>query len=93
MNEPQRSAQYLQKELPVRIAHRINGFRGLPFIVGCNPSIMAVHELYIRAFYLVSEFEPVSRVAKSGFISQQVLIYSSHRTYEPDRHADRGHAE
>ena len=38
----QRSAQYLHKELPVRIAHRIAGFRGLPFIVGCNPSILAV---------------------------------------------------
>ena len=38
----QRSAQYLHKELPVRIAHRIRGFRGLPFIVGCNPTILKV---------------------------------------------------
>ena len=38
----QRSAEYLHKELPVRIAHRIAGFRGLPFIVGCNPTILAV---------------------------------------------------
>ena len=38
----QRSAQYLHKELPVRIAHRIAGFRGLPFIVGCNPTILSV---------------------------------------------------
>lgn len=37
-----RSAQYLHKELPVRIAHRIAGFRSLPFIVGCNPTILAV---------------------------------------------------
>lgn len=51
-----RSAQYLHKELPVRIAHRIAGFRNLPFIIGCNPSILAVHELYIRAFHILSEF-------------------------------------
>ena len=38
----QRSAQYLSKELPVRIAHRIAGFRHLPFIVGCNPTILEV---------------------------------------------------
>ena len=38
----QRSAQYLHKELPVRIAHRIDGFRQLPFIVGCNPTILSV---------------------------------------------------
>ncbi|KAL3856503.1 hypothetical protein ACJMK2_011254 [Sinanodonta woodiana] len=51
-----RSAQYLHKELPVRIAHRIQGFRGLPFIVGCHPTIIQVHEMYIRAFHLLSEF-------------------------------------
>ena len=37
-----RSCQYLHKELPVRIAHRVAGFRGLPFIVGCNPTILEV---------------------------------------------------
>uniref|UniRef100_A0A8D0CHV2 Protein-serine/threonine kinase n=1 Tax=Scleropages formosus TaxID=113540 RepID=A0A8D0CHV2_SCLFO len=36
------SAKYLQKELPVRIAHRIKGFRSLPFIIGCNPTILQV---------------------------------------------------
>ncbi|XP_041348387.1 3-methyl-2-oxobutanoate dehydrogenase [lipoamide] kinase, mitochondrial-like [Gigantopelta aegis] len=55
-----RSAQYLHKELPVRIAHRIAGFRNLPFIVGCNPIILQVHELYIRAFHILSEFPPVT---------------------------------
>ncbi|XP_067140420.1 branched-chain alpha-ketoacid dehydrogenase kinase-like [Centruroides vittatus] len=54
-----RSAQYLYKELPVRIAHRVSGFRSLPFIVGCNPTILAVHELYIRAFYMLTEFPPI----------------------------------
>lgn len=39
---PQKSAQYLQKELPVRIAKRIMAFRDLPFIVGCNPIILGV---------------------------------------------------
>ena len=38
----QRSAEYLHKELPIRLAHRISGFRSLPFIVGCNPHIFAV---------------------------------------------------
>ncbi|XP_074642435.1 branched-chain alpha-ketoacid dehydrogenase kinase-like isoform X2 [Tubulanus polymorphus] len=55
-----RSAQYLHKELPVRIAHRITGFRNLPFIVGCNPTILAVHEMYIRAFKMLSEFPAIT---------------------------------
>lgn len=56
----QKSAQYFQKELPVRIAHRIAAFRELPFVVGCHPLILGVHEQYIRAFYEVSEFPQVS---------------------------------
>lgn len=52
---------YLQKELPVRIAHRIAGFRSLPFLIGCHPTILAVHEMYIKAFYLLSEHPLVSK--------------------------------
>lgn len=51
-----KSARYLQQELPVRIAHRIKGFRCLPFIIGCNPTILHVHELYIRAFQKLTDF-------------------------------------
>ncbi|CAJ1063344.1 -methyl-2-oxobutanoate dehydrogenase kinase%2C mitochondrial [Notolabrus celidotus] [Xyrichtys novacula] len=53
------SAKYLHKELPVRIAHRIKGFRSLPFIIGCNPTILQVHELYIRAYHMLSDFPPI----------------------------------
>nr|XP_023414748.1 LOW QUALITY PROTEIN: 3-methyl-2-oxobutanoate dehydrogenase [lipoamide] kinase, mitochondrial [Loxodonta africana] len=54
-----KSARYLQQELPVRIAHRIKGFRSLPFIIGCNPTILQVHELYIRAFQKLTDFPPI----------------------------------
>ena len=54
-----RSAQYLHRELPIRISHRINGFRNLPFIVGCNPTILAVHELYIRSFHILNDFPEI----------------------------------
>lgn len=42
----QSSAKYLHKELPVRIAHRIKGFRSLPFIIGCNPTILQVVRIF-----------------------------------------------
>ncbi|XP_019660997.1 branched-chain alpha-ketoacid dehydrogenase kinase isoform X5 [Mirounga angustirostris] len=45
-----KSARYLQQELPVRIAHRIKGFRSLPFIIGCNPTILHVDEKLVRYF-------------------------------------------
>ena len=34
-------------------------FRNLPFIVGCNPTILAVHELYIRAFTILSQIPAI----------------------------------
>ncbi|KAK2723298.1 hypothetical protein QYM36_001824 [Artemia franciscana] len=54
-----KSAQYLQKELPIRIARTITQFRSLPFIIGCNPTILSVHELYIKAFYILTEFPKI----------------------------------
>lgn len=45
--------------MPVRIAHRVQGFRSLPFIVGCNPTILDLHELYIRAFNILSKHPPI----------------------------------
>ncbi|QQP36946.1 Uncharacterized protein FKW44_022199, partial [Caligus rogercresseyi] len=54
-----RSAQYLQRELPVRLAHLITGIRNLPFIVGCNPMILSIHEQYIRSFHILNDFPPI----------------------------------
>lgn len=52
----QSSAKYLHKELPVRIAHRIKGFRSLPFIIGCNPTILQVVSVFpsfVKARFLI----------------------------------------
>ncbi|CAF1182096.1 unnamed protein product [Didymodactylos carnosus] len=35
-----RSAHYLHKDLPIRLAHRIDDFRNLPFVVACNPRLL-----------------------------------------------------
>ena len=65
-----RSAQYLHRELPIRVAHRIAGFRSLPFILGCNPTILAVHELYIRAFHILNDFPELLSLADVTKYSQ-----------------------
>ncbi|CAG8501698.1 11708_t:CDS:1 [Paraglomus brasilianum] len=44
------SGNYVRKELPVRLAHRIRDFQNLPFIVGTNSYISTVYELYWSAF-------------------------------------------
>ncbi|TGZ72098.1 hypothetical protein CRM22_002288 [Opisthorchis felineus] len=49
----------MHRELPVRTAHRIVDFRSLPFIVGCNPTILAVHNMYLKSFRRLTEEPPV----------------------------------
>jgi len=65
-----KSAQYLRREMPIRISHRIAGIRSLPFIVGCNPTILAVHELYIRSFHMLNEFPEILTPADEENFSQ-----------------------
>uniref|UniRef100_A0AAY4CCQ2 Protein-serine/threonine kinase n=1 Tax=Denticeps clupeoides TaxID=299321 RepID=A0AAY4CCQ2_9TELE len=60
------SARYLHKELPVRIAHRIKGFR----------SLGTSHELYIRAYHMLSDFPTIKdQEMESGYskLVQQLL--------------------
>jgi hypothetical protein len=45
-----KSANYIRTELPIRIAHRIREFQKLPYILGTNPHIEGVYELYWQAF-------------------------------------------
>lgn len=45
-----KSANYIRTELPIRIAHRIREFQKLPYILGTNPHIQGVYDLYWQAF-------------------------------------------
>lgn len=51
-----RTARYIQRELPTRVAHRIKGFHNLPFVVVTTPKLLSVMELYIRSFKIISSF-------------------------------------
>jgi hypothetical protein len=42
-----RSAQFLHRELPIRIAQRLTDYHRLPFIIACNPYLREVYELYV----------------------------------------------
>ncbi|KAJ2963848.1 hypothetical protein NQZ79_g1089 [Umbelopsis isabellina] len=54
-----KSANYVRKELPVRLAHRIRDFQQLPFIVGTNPHIQMVYDLYWTAFDKFRKVPPI----------------------------------
>ncbi|KAH8556062.1 branched-chain alpha-ketoacid dehydrogenase kinase [Umbelopsis sp. PMI_123] len=54
-----KSANYVRNELPVRLAHRIRDFQQLPFIVGTNPHIQLVYDLYWVAFEKFRKVSPI----------------------------------
>ncbi|KAI8375858.1 branched-chain alpha-ketoacid dehydrogenase [Blakeslea trispora] len=71
-----KSANYVRTELPIRIAHRIREFQKLPYILGTNPYIEAVYDLYWQAFERIRKIPRIeTRQANEAFcdILQQSL--------------------
>jgi hypothetical protein len=54
------SAVYLHKELPKRLARRVSALQALPFIVGVNPWIKSVYELYQQSFSKLLNFPEIT---------------------------------
>lgn len=55
------SANWVRNELLIRLAHRIRDFQQLPFIVGTNPHIEYVYQLYWGAFESFRKFPPIRK--------------------------------
>ncbi len=53
------SANWIQQEVPVRLAHRLYDFNRLPFVVVSNPHIYRVYELYLKAFEEIGGYGPI----------------------------------
>ncbi|KAF9174054.1 hypothetical protein BGX21_001302 [Mortierella sp. AD011] len=60
-----KSANYVRTELPVRLAHRIRDFQNLPFIVGTNPHIELVYDLYWQAFEKLSKVPEIKTLEEN----------------------------
>ncbi|CAG8508058.1 9686_t:CDS:2 [Funneliformis mosseae] len=57
-----KSGNYVRTELPIRLAHRIRDFQNLPFIVGTNPHIEMVYDLYWSAFEKLRKFPTITNL-------------------------------
>ncbi|KXJ29018.1 3-methyl-2-oxobutanoate dehydrogenase [lipoamide] kinase, mitochondrial [Exaiptasia diaphana] len=67
-----KSAQYLQKEMPIRIARRVVDLQQLPYIVLSNPVMHDVYELYLRAFSMLTKFPKVESLEDEGRYSHLI---------------------
>ncbi|KAJ1919807.1 [Pyruvate dehydrogenase (acetyl-transferring)] kinase 2, mitochondrial [Mycoemilia scoparia] len=53
------SANYVRTELPVRISHWVRDFQSLPYIVGTNPHMRLVYDLYWQVFDEIRKFSQI----------------------------------
>eukprot|EP00054_Salpingoeca_dolichothecata_P023571 m.157650 g.157650 ORF g.157650 m.157650 type:complete len:448 (-) comp24726_c2_seq1:63-1406(-) len=59
-----KSAKFLHKDLPRRIALSILDFQQLPFIIACNPHLREVYEIYTDAFLQLSKYPKITSLQK-----------------------------
>ncbi|GAA5807275.1 hypothetical protein MFLAVUS_000632 [Mucor flavus] len=67
-----KSANYVRTELPIRIAHRIREFQKLPYILGTNPHIEGVYNLYWQAFERIRKI-PVIQTRQENEVFCEIL--------------------
>ncbi|CAL5220332.1 g2325 [Coccomyxa viridis] len=78
------SAQFLHKELPVRLAHRVAELENLPFGLSAKVPVLKVRDWYVESFKELREFKPI-RDAESELKFTGLLrhIYHRHRNVVP----------
>ncbi|KAG0047843.1 hypothetical protein BGZ83_007200 [Gryganskiella cystojenkinii] len=79
-----KSANYVRTELPVRLAHRIRDFQNLPFIVGTNPHIELVYDLYWQAFERLAKIPEIRTLEENDAFCEIVKdLLSEHLVVIP----------
>jgi len=78
------SARFLQKELPCRLSRRIKEMQGLPFIVGSNPYVRTVYQLYVTSFQELAGFRPISSLEdEAAFTRLLTRLVENHKDVIP----------
>ena len=54
-----RIASNLHDQLLVRLAHCLCYFQSIPFLPGVNPTLLSVHERYLKSFEILAQFSSI----------------------------------
>ncbi|KAJ3314686.1 hypothetical protein HDV04_005692 [Boothiomyces sp. JEL0838] len=78
-------ALYVHRELPIRLARRVRAIEKLPFIVGVNPYISQVYELYRDSFSRLIEFPtPKTEELQKEYASVLAELTEHHQSVIPN---------
>eukprot|EP00922_Rhytidocystis_sp_ex-Travisia-forbesii_P039649 GHVS01058969.1.p1 GENE.GHVS01058969.1~~GHVS01058969.1.p1 ORF type:complete len:557 (-),score=69.81 GHVS01058969.1:862-2532(-) len=73
------SANWVQRELPTRLAHRLHDFHRLPHIIVANPFVSDVHRLYCKAYAELFAYGPLASMEQEeGFTKVLKLAVAEH---------------
>ncbi|KAI9197469.1 branched-chain alpha-ketoacid dehydrogenase [Polychytrium aggregatum] len=79
------SAQFLYEELPRRLARRVMAIQKLPFIVGVNPYIKSIYNLYSHSFETLQKIpKPVDEPTLNVYSEQLRELVDSHQDVIPN---------
>ncbi|KAF5831855.1 mitochondrial branched-chain alpha-ketoacid dehydrogenase kinase-domain-containing protein [Dunaliella salina] len=78
------SAQFLHKELPVRLAHRVAELENLPYGLSAKSSILKVRDWYVDSFKELRQFPPITNAQdEANFTMLLRSIYRRHANVVP----------
>mmetsp|Transcript_29941 Transcript_29941/g.71333 ORF Transcript_29941/g.71333 Transcript_29941/m.71333 type:complete len:382 (-) Transcript_29941:300-1445(-) len=78
------SAQFLHKELPVRLAHRVTELENLPYGLSTKPQILKVRDWYVESFTDLRSFPAVKDLEDElKFTDMLRSIYKRHMHVVP----------
>ncbi|GMH45392.1 hypothetical protein BSKO_13349 [Bryopsis sp. KO-2023] len=78
------SAQFLHRELPVRLAHRVAELENLPYGLSSKPQVLRVRDWYIASFQDIRRFRKVKTVDdEQDFTKLLEAIYGRHGNVVP----------
>ncbi|KAK0546546.1 putative protein kinase [Tilletia horrida] len=78
------SAEFVRKELPIRIAHRLRDLQALPFVVMSNPHLESVYRKYFSAFDTLRKIPPIRTMEDNErFVEQLRYQLGDHLTVIP----------
>lgn len=66
------SARFTAKELPVRLARRVDQYRSLPFIVGSNPYISKIAKLYASSFDSLASLSEIKTLQDNARFAEKL---------------------
>jgi [3-methyl-2-oxobutanoate dehydrogenase (acetyl-transferring)] kinase len=78
------SGRWIREELPKRLARRVRAIETLPFIVGLNPYIRNVYNLYRDSFDRILSFPPIETTEQDeNFTSMLTDLVGAHADVVP----------